>query len=176
MVFHKANKLSFNITWVHSRTLNIIPYFKDSCDRTTCFTLSLTPISYIIIKLWHFHGMLKYSKWIRHIENICFQDAFVVKWLIVFVVEAFQKQNKVVCCLVYLLVLAPQLLSFEIFVEDMDNIIKCKNKHEIKFHFSTIIWSIIIWFMHAYMIILQCINFESLLVKLRHLDVDMVVD
>jgi hypothetical protein len=58
----------------------------------------------------------------------------------------------------------------------MDNIIKCKTEHEINLHFSTIIWNIIIWFMHAYMIILQCINFESLLVKLRHLDVDMVVD
>ncbi len=80
------------------------------------------------------------------------------------------------CCLDYLLVLAPQLLSFEIFVEDMDITIKCKNKHEIKFQFSTIIPSIIIWFMHTYMIILKCINFESLLVKLTHLDVDMVVD
>ncbi len=27
MVFHKANKLSSNVTWVHSKTLNVIPFF-----------------------------------------------------------------------------------------------------------------------------------------------------
>ncbi len=39
MIFHKTNKFSFNITWVHSRTLNVIPYFQDraSCDRAACF-------------------------------------------------------------------------------------------------------------------------------------------
>jgi hypothetical protein len=38
MIFHKANKLSSNITWVHSRTLNIIPYFQDraSHGKATC--------------------------------------------------------------------------------------------------------------------------------------------
>jgi hypothetical protein len=38
MIFHKTNKLSRNITWVHNRTLNVIPYFqdKDSRGKTTC--------------------------------------------------------------------------------------------------------------------------------------------
>jgi hypothetical protein len=38
VAFHKANKLSSNITWVHSRTLNEIPYFQDraSCGRVVC--------------------------------------------------------------------------------------------------------------------------------------------
>ncbi len=45
MVFHKANKLSSNITWVHSRTLNVIHYFQNiaSHGRATCLTLS-TPL------------------------------------------------------------------------------------------------------------------------------------
>jgi len=38
MAFDKANKLSFNVIWVHSRTLNEIPYFQDraSCGRAAC--------------------------------------------------------------------------------------------------------------------------------------------
>jgi hypothetical protein len=33
MIFHKANKLSSNITWVHSKTLNVIPYFQDRASH-----------------------------------------------------------------------------------------------------------------------------------------------
>ncbi len=33
MIFHKANKLSSDITWVHSRTLNVIPYIQNRASR-----------------------------------------------------------------------------------------------------------------------------------------------
>jgi hypothetical protein len=33
MFFHKANKLSSNITWIHSRTLNVVPYFQNRALR-----------------------------------------------------------------------------------------------------------------------------------------------
>jgi len=33
MIFHKTNKLSFNITWVHNKTLNVIPYFQDKTSH-----------------------------------------------------------------------------------------------------------------------------------------------
>jgi len=41
MIFHKTNKLSFNITLVHNKTLNVIPYFQDKIfrGRVALFTL-----------------------------------------------------------------------------------------------------------------------------------------
>jgi hypothetical protein len=42
MAFHKANKLSSNISWVDSKTLNVIPYFQDraSRGRAACYSSS----------------------------------------------------------------------------------------------------------------------------------------
>ncbi len=51
MVFHKANKLSSNIIWIHSRTLNVIPYFH---GRVACCATS--------VHLWH--------KWWTHVLSI----------------------------------------------------------------------------------------------------------
>jgi hypothetical protein len=42
MVFHKANKLSSNIAWAHSRALNVILYFWDKASlwyRVACLIL-----------------------------------------------------------------------------------------------------------------------------------------
>jgi hypothetical protein len=55
MIFHKANKLSSNIFWVHSKTLNVIPYFQDktSHGRAACFVL------FVQVYEIHWSGMLQ---------------------------------------------------------------------------------------------------------------------
>ncbi len=63
MIFHEANKLSSNITWVDSTTLNVIPYFQDrsSPGRATCFAQGAyqcwTSIGWLLsIPNWFWYG------------------------------------------------------------------------------------------------------------------------
>ncbi len=63
IVFHKSNKLSSNITWVHSRTLNVIPYFQ---DKAACCATS--------VQLW--------DKWWTHVLSITVDPSIIEHILI----------------------------------------------------------------------------------------------
>ncbi len=67
MIFHKANKLSSNITWVHRRTLNVIPYFQDRASRVN--VLSFPPCW--VLCLMEFARVSS----IPHIHTHTFNDA-----------------------------------------------------------------------------------------------------
>jgi len=41
MIFHKTNKFSFNITWIHNKTLNVIPHFQDKTSHGRVFFCAL---------------------------------------------------------------------------------------------------------------------------------------
>jgi hypothetical protein len=68
-VFHKANKLSFNITWIHNRTLNVIPYFQDRalCGRAACCVTN--------VQLW--------DKWWTHVLSIRVERSIIKHVLII---------------------------------------------------------------------------------------------
>jgi hypothetical protein len=69
MVFHKANKLSSNITWIHSKTLNVIPYFQDKAlhGRAACCATS--------VQSWH--------KWWTHVLSIRVEPSIIKHVLII---------------------------------------------------------------------------------------------
>ncbi len=48
MIFHKTNTLSFNITWVHNKTLNVIPIFKTKLLMVELFSVHYLQISHVV--------------------------------------------------------------------------------------------------------------------------------